>query len=161
MKKCNRCFIEKSLSEFKLYHYTKTVKPYCNECGKVYQRNFYKKSYKSKCSGVASIEGEEWRKVNGSDNYFVSNFGRIKRNDKKVLTPEKTNRGYLRVLLSENNKMKKLSVHRVVAQAFIINKDNKPFVNHKDLNKENNHVSNLEWVTHSENCLHYIKNKIK
>ena len=57
--------------------------------------------------------------------------------------------------------MKKLSVHRVVAQAFIINKDNKPFVNHKDLNKENNHVSNLEWVTHSENCLHYIKNKIK
>lgn len=57
--------------------------------------------------------------------------------------------------------MKKLSIHRAVAQAFIINKDNKPFVNHKDLNKENNHVSNLEWVTHSENCLHYIKNKIK
>ena len=64
------------------------------------------------------------------------------------------NTGYLMVSLWKNNKGKNCYVHRIVAQAFIPNPDNKPEVNHKDSNRLNPTVSNLEWVTHSENVLH-------
>lgn len=63
-------------------------------------------------------------------------------------------RGYLYVRTSNKN----LQVHRLVASAFLPNPDNKPEVNHKDGKKTNNHVSNLEWVTTSENAQHAIKN---
>lgn len=57
-------------------------------------------------------------------------------------------------MLSNNCRKRKASVHRLVAGAFIINKENKPEVNHIDENKLNNHISNLEWVTPKENCNH-------
>lgn len=64
------------------------------------------------------------------------------------------NHGYHRVNLSVNGVAKKFRVHRLVAQAFIENPLNKPYVNHIDGNKLNNHVSNLEWCTASENEHH-------
>jgi len=67
-------------------------------------------------------------------------------------------KGYLGVTLSINKKAVFKRVHRIVAEVFIPNPENKPCVNHKDMNRANPHCSNLEWVTHSENVIHSIKN---
>jgi hypothetical protein len=102
----------------------------------------------------------EWRDtyVYG-DRYEVSNTGIIRNKDtKKVMKPHKDGKGYLRVSLSKNNIQATIKVHRAVAIAFIENPDNLPQVNHKDTNKENNTVWNLEWITNYENMQHAIRN---
>lgn len=66
--------------------------------------------------------------------------------------------GYLRVGLCKGNKTKTFKSHRIVAQVFIPNPDNLPHVNHRDGNKQNNHVSNLEWMTARDNIRHSWKN---
>jgi len=58
------------------------------------------------------------------------------------------------VTLCENRKKKNMYIHRLVAEAFIDNPENKKFVNHIDYNKSNNNIDNLEWVTASENMIH-------
>lgn len=62
--------------------------------------------------------------------------------------------GYKSVNLSINNKAKSINIHRIVAEAFLSNPENKPTVNHKDGNKANNSVENLEWATYSDNNKH-------
>ena len=79
----------------------------------------------------------------------------------KELKGEICKNGYKRVHVSKNGKSKRLLVHRIVATAFIPNPDNLPEVNHKDGNKQNNNVSNLEWVTASENQKHAYKTGLK
>ena len=89
------------------------------------------------------------------DRYSVSNFGRIKSsyaNKEKILKPFKDAGGYLKVDLRSKGKRKTMSVHRLVALAFIPNPNNLPEINHKDKNKENNYVDNLEWCTAKYNC---------
>lgn len=88
----------------------------------------------------------------------VSNFGRVARvfsNKESILSFCKSDR-YFKVTLSlkKGEKKKNILVHRLVAKAFIPNPDNKPCVNHKDGNKHNNHVGNLEWCTVAENNRH-------
>ena len=98
---------------------------------------------------------EIWKAVNGFDEYFVSNKGRVyskKRN--KYLKPLCSETGYLKVGLWNKSKRKVVKIHRLVAEAFIENSNNKKCVNHIDGNKQNNCVSNLEWATHSENTKH-------
>lgn len=88
---------------------------------------------------------------------FIGNDGKIKRYPERILKPEVFHQGgtsYKRVSLSKNHKVTRFLVHRLVANAFIPNNSNKPFINHLDNNGLNNHVSNLEWCTHSENMLH-------
>lgn len=63
-------------------------------------------------------------------------------------------KGYPFVCLCKNSTIKQFTVHRLVAEAYLPNHDSLPQVNHKDSNKENNHVSNLEWCTASENKKH-------
>lgn len=74
----------------------------------------------------------------------------MKRN--KELKPHKDKFGYLRVHLVKNTKHKSCLVHRLVARAFIPNTNNLPQINHKDENKLNNYVDNLEWCTAKYNC---------
>lgn len=103
---------------------------------------------------------EEWRDIKDYEGlYQVSNTGKIKslyRDTGKILTGEiiQKGKGYLRVELTQNKKVKRFLVHRLVAQAFIPNPENKPEVNHIDGNTLNNNASNLEWCTHRENINH-------
>lgn len=101
---------------------------------------------------------EIWKDINGFEGYYqVSSTGRIKNvrtNSIKKLTTGNT--GYAYVYLYKNNNKSNLTVHRLVAQAFIPNSDNLPQVNHKDGNKLNNNVENLEWCTAKENIRHII-----
>lgn len=103
---------------------------------------------------------EIWKDIPGYEGkYQISNLGNVmslhfKRSstNKKLLKPIKNNGyGYLRVTLRKDGKYKAPTIHRLVAQAFIPNPENKPQVNHLDCNPENNKVTNLEWVTREEN----------
>lgn len=92
--------------------------------------------------------------------YQVSNLGRVKSSSSNnLLKPLKHNKGYLRVRLYKNGKSKNHRIHRLVAQAFIPNPENKPQVNHIDEDKTNNRVDSIEWVTNRENNNHGTHNE--
>jgi hypothetical protein len=113
---------------------------------------------------MENLEQEIWKDVLGLEGmYQVSNFGRVKSLSRKyrkkdlILKPY-NHRGYVCVDLRQTNNC---LVHRIVANAFIFRPKGKDIINHKDFNKANNHVSNLEWVTNRENCIHYYSNNPK
>lgn len=94
----------------------------------------------------------KWKIIKDNPNYSVSDTGLIKRNStNKQLKPWISSRGYLYVSLSRNGKVKKFSIHRLVANAFLPKNSKNMEVNHLDENKQNNSVSNLEWITHKQN----------
>lgn len=97
---------------------------------------------------------EQWKKIEGFENYSVSNNGQV-RNDKtgRILKTYKKPSGYIQVQMGRKTVPK--YIHRLVAQAFIPNVSNKPQINHKNGNKGDNRADNLEWVTASENALAY------
>ena len=100
---------------------------------------------------------EEWKDIKGYEGiYQISNKGRVKtlgnnKTKKEKIRDGKIDRGYKRISLCKNGKEKKYSIHRLVAEAFLPNPDNLPVVNHKDENKLNNNVENLEWCTQEYN----------
>lgn len=96
---------------------------------------------------------EEWKMIPGYEGlYMVSNIGRVKSLRKHVIMVQRYDRyGYKRVGLRNKDGLKTFSVHRLVAMAFIPNPDNLPQVNHKDEDKTNNCVDNLEWCTQEYN----------
>ena len=99
---------------------------------------------------------EEWKEIPGYEGlYEVSNMGNV-RNVRRntLLRLTKTNNGYIRVGLSKNGIQTGFKVHRLVAQACLPNPDNLPQVNHKDEDKTNNNVDNLEWCDQAYNNLY-------
>ena len=105
---------------------------------------------------------EIWLPIHGYNNqYYVSNFGSIKSfkgdDNGKIMMPHITMYGYYRVTLSMDGKKKYYLVHRLVANAFLENKCNLPYINHIDANRLNPRVDNLEWCTASHNCKHAFK----
>ena len=92
------------------------------------------------------------KQIDGYDNYYVTDEGQIyNARTQRFLRATPTSSGYCRVSLSRNGKIHTYYIHRLVAEAFIPNPDNKPAINHIDENKANNHKDNLEWVTPKEN----------
>ena len=98
---------------------------------------------------------EEWKDIQYG--YKISNQGRVKNPQGKILGGSTHKDSYRFVTI----KGKQIPIHRIVAENFIENKYDKPFVNHKDGNKMNNSVDNLEWVTQQENIQHSYKNKLQ
>lgn len=102
---------------------------------------------------------EEWRDIVGYEGlYEVSNLGRVRRNG-KILKPSKVRHGYLQIALYKNGIYKRFYIHRLVAYAFIPNPNSYPEVNHRDEDKTNNTVDNLEWCTHEYNNNYGTRNE--
>lgn len=105
-------------------------------------------------------QNEVWKPISDFPYYDVSNLGRIRSRMRKngYLKQSQTNRKYLKVTLSTGRGTQKTkSVHQLVAEAFLVTSSNSSDVNHKDGNKSNNHVENLEWMSHSANRNHAIQ----
>jgi len=106
---------------------------------------------------------DNWKDVKGYEGlYMINERGdvySIRRKGTKggLLIPQIEGCGYLQVPFTKNNIRKFKKVHRLIAEYFISNPDNKPYINHIDGNKENNNISNLEWCTSSENNLHSVR----
>lgn len=124
------------------------------------------------------LKNEIWKDITNYEGlYQVSNFGRVKslkrirksKNNSPSIVNErilsqKNTKGYKSVSLSKNSKLKTFSVHRLVAQSFLDNPNNLPQINHKDENKTNNMVDNLEWCDAKYNTnysIYKISKKIK
>lgn len=112
----------------------------------------------------------KWKDIVGYENeYQINQFGEIrtlkdspKLKKYDVLKPQISKRnGYVYQMLYKNGKEKLLRVHRLVAMAFLPNPNNLPQVNHKDGNKQNNSVYNLEWCEQSDNMKHAYKNGLQ
>lgn len=115
---------------------------------------------------------EKWNDIIGYEGFYsISTYGNVKsirrtariannntRSVRECILRSHIRGQYHTVCLRKNGSIKRFSVHRLQAIAFIDNPENKPCVNHKDGNKLNNNIDNLEWVTYSENVIHAFNN---
>lgn len=168
-------WIDKQMGLLNFYSWAKSVgyedgmeicrkddsKNYCPEnC--YFKKNNYKKYEYPNIETKLFIEGEIWKDIPKFPDYQISNFGRLKSKERinaygrtiteKIIKPcLNTEYGYFYESLASDGTRKNVLIHRLVAEAFIPNPNRFPIVNHKDENKLNNKVSNLEWCDYSYN----------
>jgi hypothetical protein len=120
------------------------------------------------------ISKEEWKDIKGYEGFYkISNHGRVKSLQRVIIYPDGIHKktikegimnvcdngnGYKCVYLAKNGIRKMKYIHRLVAECFIPNIENKRYINHKDFNKENNFFDNLEWCSQKENVNYSINN---
>ena len=110
-------------------------------------------------------ETEVWKEINGYDGYHISSLGRVKSTKRCrvdhdiIMKPSFDGRGYLQVCLYNNGKGKTLKIHKLMAIAFLNHKQNgmREVINHKDGNKENNNIDNIEVVSQRFNMNEYFR----
>jgi len=150
--KCRVCGEEKDITEFTTDKYKKFgVRRYCKLCNTKKNESYYqsKTAYKRKLHLESNIlEGE---------NYHITKAGVVINRTTGNVIKQCLRSGYPYVTIWNSEGHKKMSVHRLLAIAYIPNPENKPFVNHIDGKRDNNSLSNLEWVTSKENAQHAIK----
>jgi len=106
---------------------------------------------------------EEYKKIPGFNNYECNKNGYVRNSDtKRILKPQEMRSGYMSLcLLSDNNKQTSLRVHRLIATTWLDNPENKPTVNHKNKNRSDNNLDNLERSSHKEQTNHRDTNRHK
>jgi hypothetical protein len=127
-------------------------------------------------TNVIQLSEEVWEDIKGYEGlYRISSFGRIYSCDKevgckgghktikkgRVLSPTKNNTYFTLTLVNGKGKRKQMSIHRIVATTFIPNPQNKPQVNHKNGDKHDNRLCNLEWCTYKENIEHAFRTGLR
>lgn len=157
---CSYCKLEKPLSSFSLYinDGKKFAHKNCKECLKIIRRIGIQKA-----SPIPDLPGEEWVDIKGYEGlYRLSNKGRVKSLLKKtmderevILKPRKSDiEDYPSVALYKNKNREDIFMHRLMAEYFIPNPENLPVVNHKNANRHDYRIENLEWVTFARNAEH-------
>ncbi len=107
---------------------------------------------------ITGIINEEWRSISEYGNYQVSNIGRVKNVEThRILKPSIIKNGYCQIGLYKEKTKSVLYVHRLVAQEFIENPDDKHCVDHINHDKTNNTILNLRWASKSENAMNMVK----
>lgn len=162
-KVCRVCGKEKDIELFEINYKKGGLRDFgkrCLSCFSEYQKNWNlnKKHPNESDRKIQSLDGEIWVSVVGYEQrYMISNLGRLKSLPHKkmpievLMTACKNNHGYYYFTLSINNKRNNKFQHRLIAQHFIPNPNNKPQVLHKNDTPADNRIENLEWGTGKEN----------